>query len=78
MLTQHDGHVMEGLPSIAVPTLVIVGERDEPFLKGSHYMADKIPNATIAVIPGAGHAPSVSHADAFNTVLRTYLERLDP
>jgi pimeloyl-ACP methyl ester carboxylesterase len=78
VLTQRDGHVMEGLATITVPTLVIVGERDDPFLKGSHHMADKIPNATIAVIPGAGHAPSVSHPDAFNTVLRTYLERLDP
>ena len=56
----------------------LVGEQDEPFLKGSHYMAEKIPNATIAVIQGAGHAPPVSHSDEFNTVLRTYPERLDP
>ena len=78
VLTQQDSHVIDGLPSIEVPTLVVVGEHDEPFLKGSHYMAEKIPRATIAVIQGAGHAPPVSHSDEFNTVLRTYLERLDP
>jgi pimeloyl-ACP methyl ester carboxylesterase len=78
VLTQQDSHVIDGLPSIEVPTLVVVGENDEPFLKGSHYMAEKIPDATIAVIKGAGHAPPVSHSEEFNTVLRTYLERLDP
>jgi pimeloyl-ACP methyl ester carboxylesterase len=77
VLTQHDSHVIDGLPSITAPTLVVVGDRDEPFLKGSHYMASKIPNATIAVIQGSGHAPPVSHSDEFNTVLRTFLERLD-
>lgn len=78
VLTQTDSHVVDGLPSIEVPTLVVVGDHDKPFLKGSHYMSEKIPNATIAVIQGAGHAPPVSHSDEFNTVLRTYLERLDP
>jgi pimeloyl-ACP methyl ester carboxylesterase len=78
VLTQQDSHVIDGLPSIEVPTLVVVGDQDEPFLKGSHYMAEKIPHATIAVMQGAGHAPPVSHSDEFNTVLRTYLERLDP
>ena len=78
VLTQTDSHVVDGLPSIEVPTLVVVGDHDKPFLKGSHYMSEKIPNATIAVIQGAGHAPPVSHSDEFNAVLRTYLERLDP
>jgi pimeloyl-ACP methyl ester carboxylesterase len=78
VLTQKDSHVIDGLPSIEVPTLVVVGDLDEPFLKGSHYMASKIPHATIAVIQGSGHAPPVSHSDEFNTVLRTFLERLDP
>jgi pimeloyl-ACP methyl ester carboxylesterase len=76
VLAQQDSHVIDGLPAIEVPTLVVVGDRDEPFLKGSHYMAGKIPHATIAVIQGSGHAPPVTHSDEFNTVLRTYLERL--
>ena len=39
-------------------------------------MADKIPDATLAVIDGAGHAPPVSHPDAFNAVLRSFLAGL--
>ncbi len=76
VLTQHDAHVIDGLPTIEAPTLVVVGSDDEPFVKGSSYMAGKIPGATLAVIEGAGHAPPVTHSDEFNTVLRTYLEGL--
>jgi pimeloyl-ACP methyl ester carboxylesterase len=73
VLRQSDGHVLEALPSIDVPTLVVVGERDTPFLNGSRYMADKIPDATLAVIDGAAHAPPVSHPEEFNAVLRSFL-----
>ncbi len=76
ILRQRDGHVLEALPSIAVPTLVVVGERDEPFLAGSKYMAAKIPGARLATIDGAGHAPPVTHPDEFNTVLRGFLDEL--
>jgi pimeloyl-ACP methyl ester carboxylesterase len=73
ILRQRDGHVLEALPTITAPTLVVVGERDEPFLAGSRYMAAKIPRARLAVIDGAGHAPPVTHPDAFNAELRAFL-----
>jgi pimeloyl-ACP methyl ester carboxylesterase len=79
ILRQSDGHVIDALPTISVPTLVVVGERDEPFLAGSRYMADKIRGASLAVIEGAGHAPPVTHPAAFNGALRAFLARLgDP
>ncbi len=73
VLPQVDGHVIEALPSIAVPTLVVVGELDEAFLPGSRYMAEKIPGAELAVIAGAGHAPPLTHPAEFNAVLRAFL-----
>ena len=73
---QSDGHVLEALPTIGEPTLIVVGEHDGPFRNGSQYMAGKIPGAQLAVIDGAGHAPPVSHPDAFNAVLRSFLTRL--
>lgn len=74
VLTQHDSHVIDGLASITAPTLVVVGDRDEPFVKGSHYMAGKIPNASLVVIEGCGHAPPVTHPEPFTAALRTFLE----
>jgi pimeloyl-ACP methyl ester carboxylesterase len=76
VLTQHDSHVIDGLPTIGVPTLVVVGSDDAPFVKGSHYMAGKIPDAELVVIDGCGHAPPVTHPEPFGAALRTYLEGL--
>lgn len=75
-LRQSDAHVLEGLPTIEAPALVVVGSRDEPFLAGSRYLADKIPSARLVVIDGAGHAPSVTHPEAFNAEVRAFLAEL--
>ena len=78
VLTQHDSHVIDGLPTIDVPTLVVVGEHDEPFLKGSHYMAEQDPERNARGDRRRRPRPARQPPRAFNTVLRTYLERLDP
>src|SRR5436190_14720963 len=56
MLTQRDARVIESLPDIKVPSLIVVGADDTPFLAASDYMAAKIPGAQKVVIPAAGHA----------------------
>ena len=76
MLAQRGAHVIDGLPKIRVPTLVIVGDRDEPFLAPSRYIASKIPGARLEVIEGAGHAANLDQPDAFNRVLRAFLDSL--
>ena len=45
------------LAGVRCPTLVIVGEQDEPFVEGSRQMAATIPGAELVVIPDAGHSP---------------------
>jgi pimeloyl-ACP methyl ester carboxylesterase len=76
ILRQRDAAVLEHLPDIDVPTLVVVGERDEPFLNGSRYMAERIPGAEILTIAGAAHAPMVSHPDAFLAGVEAFLAGL--
>src|SRR6202790_940755 len=65
MLTQRDARVIELLPDIKVPSLVVVGAEDAPFLAASDYMAAKIPGAKKAVIPAAGHAVNIDQPQAF-------------
>jgi len=72
-LTQRDSHVLDGLPRIAVPTLVIVGSEDEPFLGAADYMTAKIPLARKVVIPGAGHAANVDEPELVNSALLGFL-----
>jgi pimeloyl-ACP methyl ester carboxylesterase len=72
-LTQRDSHVLDGLPQIAVPTLVIVGSDDEPFLGAADYMTAKIPLGQKVVIPGAGHAPNVEEPELVNSAVLGFL-----
>jgi pimeloyl-ACP methyl ester carboxylesterase len=72
-LTQHDAHVMDGLPDIRVPALIVVGENDKHFLAAADYMAAKIPAARKVVIAGAGHAPNIDQPEQFNAEITTFL-----
>jgi pimeloyl-ACP methyl ester carboxylesterase len=76
MLTPRDARVIESLPAIGVPSIVIVGENDTPFLAASDYMAAKIPGAKKAVIPNAGHAANIDNPEAFNVALEGFLDSL--
>jgi len=76
ILVQRDARVIESLPAIRVPTLLVVGSEDKPFITGMRYMADKIPGSVHAVIDGAGHAPNLDKPAEFNDVLARFLEGL--
>ena len=76
MLAQRDARVIESLPGITVPTLVVVGADDEPFLAASDYMATKIPGAKKVVIPAAGHAINIDQPQAFVEAVLPFLENL--
>lgn len=74
MLTQKDARVIDSLPSINVPTLVVVGANDKPFLAASDYMAAKIPGAKKVVISDAGHAANMDQPEAFNSAVLSFLK----
>jgi pimeloyl-ACP methyl ester carboxylesterase len=78
MLVQHDAHVIDSLPGIAVPTLVLVGADDAQFIAPTDYMAAKIPGATKVVIPGAGHAANIDQPALFNEAVSEFLDSLSP
>ncbi|HML97970.1 MAG TPA: alpha/beta fold hydrolase [Tepidiformaceae bacterium] len=76
MLAQFDSRIIESLEQIAVPTLVLVGANDEPFLGATDYMVNKIPGARRVVIPGAGHAANIDQPEAFNAAVEEFLAGL--
>jgi pimeloyl-ACP methyl ester carboxylesterase len=73
ILTQHNAAVIECLPSIAVPTIVLVGADDHGFLAAADYMAAKIPHSTRTVLAGAGHASNIDQPKAFNDAVSGFL-----
>jgi len=76
MLTQRDAGVVRSLPDIKVPTLIIVGADDKPFLAPADYMAAKIPKASKIVIPHAGHASNLDQPELFNQAVLGFLESI--
>jgi pimeloyl-ACP methyl ester carboxylesterase len=77
ILTQHDARVIDALPNITIPALVLVGARDKDYLGAAEYMAAKLPGAVHAVIPDAGHASNVDQPDLFNQQVLAFLDRPD-
>jgi pimeloyl-ACP methyl ester carboxylesterase len=77
MLTQRDARVIETLPDIKVPSLIVVGADDTPFLAASDYMAARIPGAQKVVIPAAGHAVNIDQPQAFIDAVLPFLDNLD-
>ena len=76
MLTQRDARVIELLPNIKVPSLIVVGADDAPFLAASDYMAAKISAAKKVVIPAAGHAVNIDQPQAFIDAVLPFLDGL--
>ncbi len=66
--------LLEQLPRIAAPTLVIAGELDAgtpPAM--SQAIAERIPGARLAVIPGAAHLSAVENPEAFAAEVERFL-----
>ena len=75
-ITQRDD-LLGRLGEIRCPTLVIVGDEDQPLpVQKSQRIADGIRGAELVVIPGAGHLSSVEHPQAVTDALSRFLTRL--
>jgi 3-oxoadipate enol-lactonase len=65
------------LSTITVPTLVIAGNEDVITPPAdAQAMAAAIPDARLAVIPGAGHLTPLENPRAFNAAVRKFLHNL--
>lgn len=64
---------LDQLTAVTVPTLVIVGEHDLPFLPASRAMAAAIPGARLVEVANAGHSPQREAPDAWWRALSEFL-----
>ena len=62
------------LPQITIPTLVAVGEHDQPTPPAlSQELYEGIPGARLAIIPGAGHISNIDNPEAFNEAVEVFI-----
>lgn len=73
MLAQKDARVISSLETIKVPTLVLVGSKDEMYFAATDYMTGKTPGAKKVVIADAGHAANIDQPEAFNQAVLDFL-----
>ena len=73
-----DPPAVERLDEIAVPTLVIVGDADQPdVLAGTDVLVEGIPGARKAVIPNTAHVPNMERPAEFNRLVLDFLAVVD-
>ena len=66
------------LEHVAVPALVVCGEHDSVVgLALSQTIAERMPDARLATIAGAGHAPNVERPDEFADAVRAFVDGVD-
>lgn len=73
ILPQDDAKVIESLPDISVPALVLVGDGDKAFKNAAEYMGIKIPGAKSVVIKDAGHNAMMDQPDAVTDAVLEFL-----
>jgi 3-oxoadipate enol-lactonase len=75
MMLRPDSTVL--LPTIDIPTLIVVGEEDVPTpVRESRAMHERIPGSRLEVIAQAGHLANMERPAAFNHVLTEFLVSL--
>ncbi len=68
--------LIDELPRVAAPALVLVGSEDEAYLRAGEVMAARLPDARHVVIPGAGHVVNIEEAAAFDAAVLDFLAAL--
>jgi len=68
---------LDALSTLDVPTLVIVGEQDEPFVGASEQLAAAIPQARYELLADGGHSPQFEAPEAWWKAMTTFLDGLD-
>jgi len=67
---------LELLGALTMPSLVVVGEHDRPFLRPSERMAAVLPNGELVRVAGAAHSPQFESPDAWWAAIAGFLSRL--
>jgi proline iminopeptidase len=69
------GTLARRLPRVTTPTLVIHGEKSPIPVVQAHHIVDLMPNATLAVVPGAGHWPWLERPGFVRERVRAFLSK---
>ena len=61
------------LRKLQVPTLIVVGDEDDPCMEPGIFMKRTIPKSGLVVVPQAGHTVNLEEPDLFNRVVLDFM-----
>ena len=67
----------EGIRGLAMPILVMCGDRDAPAFEPSRFIRDTAPHAGLAVAPMCGHTLNSEEPEWFNGIAGSFLAAVD-
>jgi len=65
------------LEKMSVPSLIVVGDQDEPCLEPGLFMKRHIPHAGLVVMPMTGHTANIEEPALFNQVVSEFLASVE-
>ena len=70
----YSNNLLPGLSACKMPVLFLGGSRDRTICPESlGQAASRMPDAQVCLIPGAGHAPFISHEEMFLEIIRGFM-----
>lgn len=66
--------VTDKLSEISMPTSIIVGSKDKPFVEPAKVMHKHLPNSQLLKIDKAGHCPQYENADAWRAAIESHFQ----
>ena len=65
------------LKTMPVPSLIVVGDQDEPCLEPGLFMKRHLPHAGLAVVPMTGHTVNIEEPALFNQLVAEFLTSVE-
>jgi 2-succinyl-6-hydroxy-2,4-cyclohexadiene-1-carboxylate synthase len=66
--------VWDRLHELHCPVLLVAGQLDQRYAEAAHRMAERLPDASVRIVPGAGHAPQLEAPAEFARLLGEFLD----
>ena len=66
-----------GMSTLTVPTLIVVGDEDEPCLEPALFMKRHVRSSGLVVLPRTGHTINLEEPAAFNSAIEDFLATVE-
>jgi len=65
------------LRKMTIPTLMIVGDSDDPCIEPNVFLKRTIPSSQLCVFPNSGHQVNLEEPDLFNRIVDGFLATVE-